>query len=412
MGRSSGAGMARRSTQVRMRFFGSVQGVYDSGLTAYSADTGTVSNVSAWGVQVRGGVYGVKNWRRTDLSLNYIGGYRAYTKETGMNGTDQSLMVGLSHNFSPKMFFQTSNTGSILQRAYGWGFGYLTPGQTGDPVFNPTPGQDIYDSTIYSVSNYNTLGYKFTPRLSAAASGGPFLTKRSNSLVSSFGVNANGDVSYRLNRTNTITGAYAFNQMNFSGQYGNSAVNMVSFGWGYQARHWELNLNASGTKIESDGAEIVQLDPIIAAIVGTNTGLRAFHRVNYYPTFRGVFNTRLPRKTFGVTGYRQVTPGNGVILTSLNTGATGYASYTGIHKWTMSFRTGVYQYKGLMRFFNTTTTWDIGGQAGYQVRRDLQAILSVYYRDQRTSGTDYQRNGVRIAIGLNYSPGDVPLALW
>jgi hypothetical protein len=320
--------------------------------------------------------------------------------------------VGLSHNFNPKVFFQTSNTAAILQRAYGYGYGFVTPGQGGDPVFNPLPGQDIYDSTMYTLSNYNTLGYKITPRLSAAASGGPFLTKRSGSLVSSMGVSANGDLSYRLNRSNTITGAYGFNQLNFSGQYGNSAVNMLSVGWGYQSRHWELNLNASGTKVESEGAEIVQLDPAIAAIVGVNTGLQAFHRVNYFPTFRGVFNTRLPRTTIGVTAYRQVNPGNGVVLTSMSTGAVGYASYTGIRKWTMSARAGAYQYRGLMRFFNTTSSWDVGGQVGYQLRRDLQTTLSVYYRDLRTSGSDYQRNGVRIAVGLNYSPGDVPLALW
>ncbi len=412
MGRSAGAGIARRSTQVRMRFFGSVMGIYDSGLTAYYSSSSDASNSSLWGYMVRGGVYGTKSWRKTDLSLSYAGGYTAYTRSSGFNGTNQSLVIGLSHSINKRLFLQSSVIGTIWNRAYGYGFGYFTPGQALDPALNPLPLDDIYDSTTYTFTNANTLGYQFTPRTSFGATGGPFVTKRTNTLISVAGIFASGDISHRITRSQTLTAAYTFNQFNFSGRYGNSAITMASLGWAWRGRRWDANLTAAIARIESEGLEMVQLDPAVAEIVGFSTGTQAYYKLNYYPTFRALLASRFRRSTVGVTAFRQIRPGNGVILTSLTTGGYAYASYTGLRKWTMSARTGVAQYKGLIRFTNSTTNFDAGGQVGYQLRSDLQFSAAMYYRKQSTSGTDFRRDGFRITVGISYSPGDIPLALW
>jgi hypothetical protein len=395
-----------------MRFFGSVMGIYDSGLTAYYSSSSNASNSSLWGYNLRGGVYGTKAWRKTDLSLSYVGGYTGYTGASGFDGTDQSLILGVSHSFNRKLFLQSSLVGSMWNRAYGYGYGYFTPGQAVDPALNPLPLQDIYDSTTYTVTNSNTLGYQFSPRTSIGATGGPFVTKRTNSLVSVAGIFASGDISRRITRSQTLTAAYTFNQFNFSQRYGNSAISMVSLGWAWRGRRWDANVTVAGAKVESEGLEIVQLDPAIAAIVGFSQGTQAYYKLNYYPTFRGLIASRFRRSTVGLTAYRQIMPGNGVMLTSLTTGAYGYASYTGLRKWTMSARIGGSQYKGLIRFTNSTTNFDAGGQVGYQLRSDLQFTASMYYRKQVTTGTEFRRDGFRVAVGLSYSPGDIPLALW
>jgi hypothetical protein len=395
-----------------MRFFGSVMGIYDSGLTAYSSSNSDTTNSSLWGYLVRGGVYGVKSWRKTDLSLSYVGGYTAYTQSSGFSGVNQRLMIGLSHSFNRRLFVQSSILGSMWNRAYGWGYGYFTPGQSLDPATNPVPEDDIYDSTTYTFTNSNTLGYQFSPRTSIGATGGPFLTKRSGGLISVGGIFAAGDISHRITRSQTLTAAYTFNQFNFSGQYGNSAISMVSLAWAWRGRRWDANVTAAGAKIESEGLEIVKLDPAIAAIVGFSEASQAYYKLNYYPTFRGLIASRFRRSTVGLTAFRQILPGNGVMLTSLTTGFYGYASYTGLRKWTMSARIGASQYKGLIRFTNSTRNFYAGGQVGYQIRPDLQFTAAVYYRNQVTTGTDFQRDGVRVTVGLSYSPGDIPLALW
>lgn len=404
--------MSRRSQNVRLRYFASVSGVYDSGLTSYVAGPNGVISSASWGTEIRGGIYGTKSWRQTDLSLSFVGGYRAYTQASSLNGYDQGLTLGVSHQFSPKFFLQTSNVVSTANRSFGYGYGFVTPGLAGDPAFNPVNQNDIYDARFFMVSNSNSLIYQFGPRLSVSAGGGPYLTKRIDTLITSYGVQAAGDLSYRLTRSQTLTGSYQFFQFNYSNQYGNSAVSQVAIAWAAQVRRWDFKLMAAGAAVESEGSQVVKIDPDIAAIVGFSQGYQAFYSKNYFPVFRASANSRYPKATVGVSAFQQISPGNGVILTSMFRGGMAYVSYTGLRKWTATARTMYSSYRALVRFNNKSTFYDFGGQIGYQIRPSIQAFASAIWRNQENSQTALPGTGMRFAFGLSYSPGEIPLALW
>lgn len=398
-----------------MRFFGSLRGVYDTGLTAYNTvdPLNPVATDALAGLEVRGGVYGTKSWRHTDLSLNYIGGYRAYNRGEGFNGTDQSIMVGVSHDLNARTFFQTTNVGATMSRAFGLGYGFITPGQSTDPSTLPISQNELYDSRFYVLSNMNTLGYKLSPRTSISANGGAYIMRRSDNLIGSVGIQAAGDIAYRLTRRQTVSAAYQFYQFNFNKQYGNSAVNQVSLTYAIQLSRWTLAGMVGGARMESEGVEIVQIPPEIAAIIGQSTGTQAFHQLKYAPLARVSINSRFRSSTVGISAGRSVTPGNGIVLTGVASGVTTYYSYTGLRKWTFNISAGYSKATNQIRYNASTEFMNASSSIGYQIRSDIQANCSAAYRDQHSRGTsEFVNVGWRLTCGFSYSPGEIPLALW
>lgn len=414
MGRSMGAGIAPRMEQVRFRFFGSVRGVYDSGLTAARiTPNGERVNANGLGYEFNGGIYGMKAWRQTQLFLGYVGGYRNYVSSASGSGSNHSLNLGLSHQVNQRLSFQSTIAGSTINRAYGFGNGFVRPGQESDPAFNFGAMNEVYDSRMYMVSNSNSLIYQLSARSQVSATGGYFLNKRSRSLISAAGVFANGDYSRRITRTQTISVNYNFNQFNYSGQYGNSFIQGVGLGWSMGlGRRWELALNGGATLVESDSLRTVLLDPEVAAIIGQPTGTEAVYRRSYYPNYQARLMGRFRRSSVS-GGYRQtILPGNGAFLTSRVESASGAYNFNGIRKVNFAVVAQYNRLHNLMLTSARASNLTAGFNVGYQLRHDLQATLSVMGRRFESPTSNYNADGVRIAIGLAYSPGEVPLALW
>lgn len=414
MGRSMGAG-PRPTGPMKIRFFASVRGTYDSGLTAvrFQPD-GTPTKSGGYGYGGTAGLYGYKEWRRTQLMGGYIFGYQDYARRSNTGaGINQSITLGLTHQFSPRLTFQSSVRGSSLTRAYGFGYGFTRPGEEIDPVHDESMMDEVYDNRIYRVSNSNSLIYQLNARTQVAANGGAFLTKRTGGLVSVRGVFAGGDISRRITRTQTVSFNYNFSEYNYSGRYGNTVMQGVGLGWGTAlGRRWELGLNGGISMVEIDSLRNVVLDPAIAAIIGQTQGTETFYRRSFYPIYQARLSGNFRRSVFTARYGQRITPGNGSFMTSRSENGGVAYSLTGIRKVNVTFLSGFNRLHNLMINSARGINYYAGVTAGYQLRSDLQFNVSVIGRRFESQATDFHRQGVRVAVGLSYSPGEVPLALW
>lgn len=415
LGRSLGASVSPRSEQVRFRFFGSARAVYDSGLTGVRLETtGEPSNFNGYGWEFTGGVYGMKNWKRTQVSLGYAGGYRDYASSGAGSGQSHSLLLGVTQTINPRVIFNSTVSAATVTRAYGYGYGFQRPGNQTDPAFDLAPTDDVYDSRITFITNSNSMVFQLSPRMQASANGGVFLTKRAGALISGQGIFAGGDLSKRLTRTQTISVNYNFNRFNFSNRYGGSFIHGVGVGWGVAlSRRWELSLNGGVARVESEGVQNVVLSPEVAAIIGQTHAAQAFYRKSYYPTYQGRITGKF-RKYSVAGGYRQnIMPGNGSFLTSRVESATAGYSYNGFRKINIGAMANYNRLNNLLLTSGRATSMSAGVNVGYQLRRDVQLTFSAMARRFDSGGSStFNRDGVRLAVGIAYSPGEIPLALW
>ena len=416
MGRSLGAGIARRSAQARFRPFATVRGVYDSGLSAFRLNPdGTVGDaLGVGGVEVSGGIYGAKSWRRSQLAANYLGGYRRYPGDSPFNGSEHSGNFGLSYQPTPRLALLTSNTAGTLIRNAAFGLTLTNPFQTIDPAFMGVPTNEVFDVRLNFFSSANTISYALAPRLSVAATGGVFLTQRAGSLVSGRGVLAGGDISRRLDRLSTGTLAYNYMRFSFDREFGFSGVQEVAFAYVRDfGPRWTLQLRLGGFEVENEGIETVTLDPEIAELLGIRVGARAFYRKNYFPSIRAAWLGRFRTSNFAVSFARTILPGNGIILTSRNQTIGGYYAYTGIRKWIFSANVANNRMEGLLRFNQANRTTVGSLRAGYQLTRSWQLNWSFDVRAQSlTIPSSLPERASRVTMGLSWSPGDIPLAFW
>src|SRR5579863_5620993 len=83
------------------RYYGEVDGVYDSGLLPISVSpTGAVPNFGSFGEEIGFGVIGSRTRRKDKISLEYHGSYRHYSNISYLDGTDQYLDLAYSRYLS------------------------------------------------------------------------------------------------------------------------------------------------------------------------------------------------------------------------------------------------------------------------------------------------------------------------
>ena len=414
LGRAAGNGL-NRNPEVRLRFFASAQANYDTGLTSLALDAnGKPVTQSGSGMQATVGLTGTKKFRRSQVSLALNGGYRYVQTTSVSNGFNLIGILGGSHVLSRRVTLSSSNAAGSQVQSFSLALATI-PALALDPVTNSLPINDLIDVRIGFWSNNSTLTYLFSPRLSISASGGFNGNKRTGrALASSTGISARGDIAYRLSRNQTLSADYTFTNYNFSNSYGNTAIHQAAISYSLALRRtWNLQLKAGGSLLQNEGLQQVTLDPFIAAILGRPTGVEAFYRENYLPSIQANITRTLGRSTLTGTYQRGVTPGNGILLTSRNTGYSASYRYTGIRDWTFGALASSNQLDNLIGFQASSNIQSVLGSIGYRLRRDLQVSGTAGYRGNRIStGSAFNQRGMRLTFNISYSPGDVPLALW
>lgn len=388
-----------------------VLGAYEGGITGVTVrQDGSIPSVSSLGGEVSVGALGAHGWKKTTLELDYKGNYRHYFKTSYYNGSDQSLSLSFSRKLTKRLQFSLRESAGTFTRNFN-----TTDAYSGlDPTFTNSPANELFDGRTLFLNTLGDVTYRKSARLSFNFGGDGFLVRRrSSSLYSVTGYRARGDFAYRLTKGNTLGVAYDFTHYEFNRGFGGSDIQTVSLLESIRLnRTWELALQLGINRVETLGIGQVQIDPVVAAIIGRTVGIQIVYRVNYVPQGSGKLTARFRQSELGFKYERGVSPGNGLFLTSRREEASGSYSYTGIQKWNLGIGAGYDSLGSLARDVGNYKAYRAGAGATYQLTRATHLNTRVDFRRYDISGVAFQRNSYRASIGLAFTPGNVPLSLW
>lgn len=417
LSRGGAPSIARGGETVRLRPFLTLNGVYDSGLgNTIINPQGNVPYSDLYGVNATFGVTGAHAWKNSILDLDYRGTLRHYNVNTYYDGMDNSLMLGYKQKLTSRTSFELAENATRYQRAFSLPLaGYYNTGfEAYDPSFAGLTTNDLFDTPATMMMTTGRLTHQLSARLSVGVSGsGLFIRRRSQALVGTNGYTARGDIAYRLSRYQTISVNYDFNHYDFQNMYGQADVHGAALGYSVRiGRHWEMALNGGAMRAESIRNAQVQLDPVVAAILGRAVGFAKFHGIVYLPQY-GAHLTRTFRRASASAGYnRTVLPGNGVYtITSYESGTLGY-SYTGFRRLSLQAGASYTRYSALSQGLGRYRSYSGGGGFTYRLARSLSVIGRIDGRRYQVQSSSLNRIYCRASFGLGWAPGDYPLALW
>lgn len=395
----------------RIRPYVSFSATYDTGLANVVTDpAGDVPVTDGYGVLGTFGVRGYHTWRRSLLGLDYEGDYRHYPNNPSYSGIDQLLALGYNYQFSRRWTMTLRPAAGTFTRNYY----FPTLGGFVDPAFSQFPTYELFDNRTYYLVASGDAAYQHSARLSASFGGEGFVhRRRSSSLAGMTGTRARGDIAYRLTRSTTLGGAYAFNRWEYTKGFGTYNIHTLGVDISHQfARRWELGLLAGAARVESEQLTVVPLDPQVALILGQTTGVEVGHLRTYVPNIAVRISTTGKRSQVSFEYRNGITPGNGVTLASrVNEIRAGFG-YTATRYWSLHAWASGSRLKG---FQNTAGLQGYVGAGGGVSRRLIESLYlngGVEWRRYLRTNSSLDRDGVHVSMGLSYSPGEMPLALW
>jgi hypothetical protein len=403
-----------QAPQIAFRPFIEVGGVYDTGLTGVAVNQqGDLGMTSAYGVQITGGVSGVHSWRHTKLGLDYRGSVNHYNKKTYYDNADQSLMLGLTHQFTRHTTLALRESAGFYSRSFGLaGLPQTVPF---DPSSTYAPTTDFFDNRTIYLSSQADLTWQKSRRLSLNAGGDAFLVRRrSSALYGVSGGGARGDLQYRLSARSTVGVAYTFTQFSYRGVFSGTALHGLAASYGVRlTRWWEFSAYGGFMRAETKFLQNVQVDPAIAAIIGTPYGAVIIHRIDYAPNVGARLSRTFRRGVAYVSAGHSMTPGNGLFLTSSSTSAGGGYSYTGLRHWSFNMQAGWDRAKSLTNVLGYYGSTSGGFSASRDIGHGLHAVATFSARQyQSPDFSKYNRLIYTARIALGFTPGDIPLRVW
>lgn len=412
LSRGAGPGLLRSGTEsVKMRVYANVDGIYQSGLTSLRVDqNGEIASDSDYGVQAGLGAYGSHRWKRTVLSLDYRGSYYHFTRNSYYDGTDHALSLGVSHQTSRRTYFTLRQVAGTASRDIG----SYSPYGFADPTYAQLPTQELFNNRIYYLNSMADLTFQKSARLSFNLGGsGAVIERRSKALVGNTAAYARGDVMYRVTRNQTIGVDYGFTHYAYGRDYGTAFMHMGAVNYAAKlGRNWTFSLRGGVVGIETQGLIQVAIDPVIAAIIGRSFGVEIYGRQNLLSTGGASLQRNFHKSSLSFSYSDGATPGNGLYLASRNRTAAANFSYTGVRRWNFGASFDYSKYSTLSRELDEYRGFGGGVGAACQLGHGLHFTARIHTRDYEIRGTGFARNTVSAGIGLAYSSGDAPLALW
>ena len=394
------------------RYYFDVTGIYDSGLVPLVTNAqGNLINVGgAYGVETGFGVIGSRRWKRDKLSLEYKGAYRQYSVSDVAQGLDQFLNLAYSRQLTRRLILDLKDTAGTTSLANG-AFSYLP--LTNTDLF-AIPANELFDIRTNFVQSRVDLTWQQTARLSFGIGGEGFVVRRSSLLLAGLdGYDARANVAYRLTSRQTVSGDYSYTYYDFQRAFGDSKLQSVSLGYSVGlSRKWDFSLRAGGIRIDSLGISQVAIDPAIAAIVGQSFADVTYKQVVYAPLGEARLMRRFDRSSLTLDYSMGASPGNGVYLTSRQTAGTVGYSYTGVRRWTFALNSGYTELSSVGQTLGKYTNLQGGAGVTYKVGRETHIQFRYDYRHYTTQNNIYQKDSNRVSLGLAFSPGETPLAIW
>jgi hypothetical protein len=405
---------AMKPPTIEFRPFVDFATIYDTGLSdAELTQTGGLANTASAGIRVAAGVSGTHNWKRTSVGVDYRGSYTDYRHQTVPRSFTQSLLMGVTHQLTPHLKIDLRESAGMFTRDFGLaGLAQTVPF---DPSSTFIPTTDYFDNRTYYSSTQAQATLQKTARLSFNMAGG-FVTNRrsSNSLYSVNGQTAEGDAQYRLTRASTVGAVYQYNRFEYSHHTGGSDVHIFTGAYSMRpTRRVEFSAQGGVARVESKFFLAQAVDPVIAQLLGITTNVQVLHTIAYHPYTAARLSRVFSKGIAYVTGGSNVTPGNGVFLTSYTRTVMGGYEYTGLRRWSMNAQAGdswsdttgnaTGSYRGVTG--NMSVSRSLGGSAHFTASFSARQY-------QSASFSQYNRLIYSATVGIGFTPGDVPLRIW
>jgi len=393
-----------------------VEYVYNAGLTGVSLQpNGQLSNANSSGVQLTYGLTGTKVYRKDTVSLSFSGSVYDYLQQSSYNGSSNSLALTWRHKLSRHFSFGVSVSGQEYNQnnLLLSGAGYVNSG-VGTTLVTATPATEAFDGRVFSFSTQGDVTYQMTSRVSINMSGGGFLTRReSTSLYGDTGYQAGADIAYRITRHVTTGVYYGYTHFDYLGIYGSTNVNTVGLTYSIAfTPTTELITRVGASRLATAGLTSVTLDPLFALLFGTGAVQEAVYLVNYTPDVNVQLRRKVSKVALSLAYARGITPGNGVILTSVRQTASVGADYKLGRNWHFSDTSG---YDTLSSFGVTNqkyTSVFVGSNVYRTIHRGLDWHARFDFHRYLFDNTAYLRNNFVLSTGLVWSPGDVLDRVW
>lgn len=396
---------------LRIRPYVSVGGVYDSGLTGPLTDeAGRVRAHDAYGVVASFGVLGYHSWRKTLLGISYEGSARHYTRQAYYDGVDQSLALEVAHRLSRRVRLELNESAASRRGGFLGMPGYLLF----NPEFERLTENTIFDARTYVLASTARAVFEKSQRLSFSFGGTVLGTQpRSRALVRARGVSAIGETAYRLTRRQSIGLAYTFIHYWFPGAFGEAWAHGSTLYWTrLVGRRTNLALGLGGYRVETIRLQQVTIDPVIAAIIGQRVGIEVFHRITYVPSLHAGITRQYRRASLGLHYARGISAGNEIYLTSAQETAGISFGYTGTRRWHFSADAGYSRLSSLSQTLGRFRHYHAGAGFTCLLGRGVSLYGRIDGRKYQLAGTGFGRLYYRASVGLSFSPGEIPLALW
>jgi hypothetical protein len=394
------------------RYYVDVTGVFDSGLApvTVNAQGNLIDAGGAEGVETGFGVLGSRRWKRDKLSLEYKGTYRHYSNNDVVQGLDQFLNLAYSRQITRRIILDLKDTAGTVSLANG-AFSYLP--LTNTDLF-AIPTNELFDIRTKFIQSRVDLTWQLTSRLSFGIGGEGFVVRRSSlALAGLDGYDAHANVAYRLTRRQTVTGDYGYAYFDFQRAFAHAKLQSASLGYSVAlSRKWDFNLRAGAIRVDSLGIIQVALDPAIAAIVGESFANVTSFRVVYAPLEEARLMRRFNQSSLSLGYSVGASPGNGVYLTSKQNAASLGYSYTGYRRWTFALNSGYTELSAVGQTLGKYTNIEGGTGVTYKMGHETHIQFRYDYRHYTTQNDFYQKDSNRVSLGLAFSPGETPLAIW
>jgi len=398
----------RGGEEVDLRFFASVDGIYDTGLLPVASNaSGQIATPGGLiGVSATLGAYGVHNFKRSQLALDYKGDYRHYNQNSSYDGSDQALTLIYGYQKSRRLSVEMRGVAGTYSNSL---FGNSIP-YVGGAV---TTGQALFDNRSSFFEGGMDVNYSPSARMILSAGGEGFeVVRQSQALVGVHGYSLRGSVERKLSAVTSIGAFYDHNHFDYPKAFGESNIDGISFGVTRQfdRKRLTVRLLMGGSMIQTEGVQPVQLDPLVASILGVSSGEQAFYQKLFLP--RGEFSVNRQFRRANLRGEykRGVNPGNGVYLTSQEETALGGFDYTGVRKVSIGISGTYSSYSSLGQTLGKYTQYGGDVHGSVTIVKSLRVVVAYYQRKQDIGLSNFTNDASRVQFGLAFSPGTIPLS--
>jgi hypothetical protein len=399
----------RGGEEVDLRFFAGVEGIYDTGLLPVTSDTTgqPVQPGGLYGVIAQLGAYGVHDFKRSQLSLEYKGDFRHYTNNPTYDGIDQAMTV--VYGYQKSRHFNIDSR--LLAGTYSNSLFANSIAYVGQSV---TPGQALFDNRTTFVEGGMDFYYQPSSRLILTAGGQGFDTVRqSHALYGVRGYTLRGGIERKMSSTTRLGAFYDHNHYDYPRAFGESTIDGFSLGGTklFDRNRLSVRLLAGGMMVQTEGVEQITLDPLVASILGVSTGVQAYYQKTFLP--RGQFSIRRQFRTSALGGEyrRDINPGNGSYLTSVQEIATGGYDYTGVRKLSAGINFRWSTFSAIGQTLGKYREYGGNVHAAYAITSSLHATMAYNRNKQDIQVSSFTNNTSRFQLGITYSPGTIPLSI-